>query len=117
VHVRLSSLLASQRLPPELLRVVQDLASAVDEMRGRARSRGEVRAATVAELARRDAELADVAWRTADREAIARVRDEAAADLAAFRNRLSQDRWDAAVEQAARQLLRQDLGLPDVALE
>jgi hypothetical protein len=123
VHVRraalrLSSLLATSRLPPELEDPVQRIATMLERIHAAARTaRGERRQALLAELRAAHEDLEASAWTAADESTRQTLLTEAAHELAAFRTRMPDDRWQAAVLAAARRLQHGRLGLPTLALE
>lgn len=117
-HLRLTSTLAGAHLPEALRQAGEEVAQALDRIRPAARTaRREARQRLLAELRRLDAVLIDTAWTSVGPEERERRLEEARRDLAGFRDRMSEAAWTAAVEQAARQSLRQKLSLPRVALE
>jgi len=117
-HLRLTSTLAGSHLPEALRQAGEEVAQALDAIRGAARTaRREARQRLLAELRRLDAVLMDTAWASVRPEERERFLEDARRDLAGFRDRMSEAAWAAAVEQAARQGLRQKLSLPRVAFE
>lgn len=117
-HLRLTSTLAGANLPETLRQAGEEVARVLDHIRGVARTaRREARQRLLAELRRLDAALMDTAWASVGPDDRERLLEDARRDLAGFRGRMSEAAWTAAVEQAARQNLRQKLSLPRVALE
>lgn len=117
-HLRLTSTLASARLPEALRQTGEEVAQAIDRIRGAARTaRREARQRLLAELRALDEALMDAAWASAGPEERERFVEEARRDLAGFRDRMSEAAWAEAVDRAARQGLRQKWSLPRVALE
>ncbi len=118
VQTRLTSLLAGQRLPHELAETVDRVVRRLDGFHEAARgARGEKRESLLAELKSVDLDLVRRAWQTQQTATTSALRDEAAADLASFRHRMHAETWEATVEAAAHQLLRDRLGLPTISLE
>lgn len=117
-HLRLTSTLAGAPLPASLRQTGEEVAHALDRIRGAARTaRGEARQRLLAELRELDRRLMDSAWASAGAEERERFVEEARRDLAGFRDRMSEAAWAEAVERAARQSLRRKWSLPRVAFE
>jgi hypothetical protein len=76
------------------------------------RARGDAREAIAAKLGPLDAELRDVARRSAPADLLTALEREARQDLAAFRDRLPADRWQQAIDATVDRLLRDRWGLP-----
>jgi hypothetical protein len=79
-------------------------------------ARGEARDAVVGQLRQLDRELLDLARRWAPADVRRAVEREAEADLAPYRDRLSDQLWRQSVEVTAARLLRDRLSLPTVEL-
>lgn len=79
-------------------------------------ARGEARAAVVATLEDIDRVLVDATLRHAPEALRHQARGEAEADLAPYRERLSESLWRQSVEITEGRLLRNRLGLPTIAL-
>jgi hypothetical protein len=115
VMLRLSSLRATSVLGDDADRLVDRVALELETARrSGAALRGEARQALIKRLTQLDAELIALVRATADQAVVTAAFEEAAADLAAFRDRMSPDALAAAVDAAATRLLRQRLGLPVV---
>jgi hypothetical protein len=116
-QVRLSSLLASQSLPEAFRDRLEQTMRRVDVLRGESRTaRGEARARILAELSELDAALLADAWAAQSEGTHAAWRDEAAGDLEGFRERLAPEAWRATVEAAARRVMRERLGIPELTM-
>jgi hypothetical protein len=76
------------------------------------KARGDARDAIAAKLGPLDAELRDVARRSAPADLMTTLEREARQDLAAFRDRLPADRWQQAIDATVDRLLRDRWGLP-----
>jgi hypothetical protein len=76
------------------------------------KARGDARDAIAAKVGPLDAELRDVARRSAPPELMSALEREAREDLAAFRDRLPADRWQQALDATVDRLLRDKWGLP-----
>ena len=117
-QVRLTSLIAGQRWPEGLHRAMDEAIRALDRMRAEARgARGESRVRILSELRSLDAHLMGRAWGEQPEPDLVALREEAARDLAPFRERMPADAWQSAVDAAAKRFLRERLGLPSLALE
>jgi hypothetical protein len=80
-------------------------------------ARGAGRAELAARLPDLDARLLDAGRGAVSREELEAFQTEAAADLAAFRSRLSHDAWQRSVDLGAERLIRTHLGLPTLTFE
>jgi hypothetical protein len=80
-------------------------------------ARGAARAEVAAQLPGLDAALVRSARESIDADSLARIHREASTELAAYRSRLSPDTWRQSVELSADRLLREQLGLPTIALD
>lgn len=78
------------------------------------KARGDARDAIAAKLGPLDAELRDVARRSAPPDLMTTLEREARQDLAAFRDRLAADRWQQAIDATVDRLLRDRWGLPSL---
>ncbi len=117
-QIRLTSLLASQSLPEALRQCLDETMRRVDALRGEGRTaRGEARTRILGELRALDATLMAEAWAAQDDGSRDAWRKEAIGDLAGFRDRLSPAAWQATVEAAARRVMREKLGIPELTLE
>lgn len=116
VLLRLSSLRATSVLGEDADPLVDRVAAELDAARhAGAALRGDARKALIARLAELDEELIAHVRGSGDPALIRAVAEEAAADLAAFRDRMSPDALASAIDAAAARLLRQRLGLPVVS--
>jgi hypothetical protein len=116
VVLRLSSLRATSVLGDDADPLVDRVAAELDAARqAGAALRGDARKALIARLAELDEELIAHVRSSGDPALIRAMAHEAAADLAAFRDRMSPDALAAAIDAAAARLLRQRLGLPVVS--
>lgn len=116
VLLRLSSLRATSVLGEDADPLVDRVAAELDAARrAGATLRGDARKALIGRLAELDEALIAHVRASGDSALIRAVADEAAADLAAFRDRMSPDALAAAIDAAAARLLRQRLGLPVVS--
>ena len=115
---RLGGLLGRMDLPETFRDAIGGVIEALGDVRERARTaRGSEREALARSLAdiERVMMLAarevagDAVWRDIERTA--------AADLAAFRSRLSTEKWDQAVATTADRLLRERMGLPTIIFD
>jgi hypothetical protein len=79
--------------------------------------RGDARARVTARLAALDAAMLDAARAHADAATLQALRQNAAAELAPFRERMPQDVYDRAVNSALDRLLRDHAQLPVIAFE
>jgi hypothetical protein len=87
-------------------------------LRDAARSaRGEARSAVEQRLPAIDAALVEAARGALPSETIDRLHADAAADLAAYRSRLSADAWERSIRRSSDQLIRDYVGLPAIALD
>ena len=88
---------------------------ALSEMRDKAKgARGSARDEMAAALASLDADLMRITRATADSALVERFRADATAELAAYRDRLTQDAWTRSLELGVDRLLRDHFGLPTV---
>lgn len=114
---RLTVLRARPDLPDAFHAQIDRVVRELDAQRAEARHlRGEARARLLDRLRALDSELVDAAEATLDegaREALAR---EAAEDLAPFRARMATDVFAGAIDAGRRRLVRQQIGLPQLAL-
>jgi hypothetical protein len=118
VQTRLTSVAAGRHLPDALRRCIDSSMQQLDRWHDAARGvRGEARQRVLDGLREADREMLDVAWAAQDAETVAQLRDEAAAELASFRQRMTDETWRSSVESAARNLLRERLALPTLMLE
>ncbi|MGE3842714.1 MAG: hypothetical protein AB7I50_14145 [Vicinamibacterales bacterium] len=118
VLTRLSSLLASERLPPAFLTELDTIVRRLDRLHEPARTaRGDRRKHVLDELRTADRDLIQRAWRSQSANEIAALRKAAEHDLSAFRHRLQAEVWDQTVDAAAQRLLRERLGLPTLTLD
>jgi hypothetical protein len=118
VQLRLSSLLAGQPLAEAVQLAIGTIVGRLDAMHAQARTaRGDAREALLTDLRGMDTSLMSAAWDAQDAASGLALRDEASADLAPFRERMTADTWQASVEAAATRLLRERLGLPTLALD
>lgn len=118
VQTRLSSLLASERLPPDFLAELDAIVRRLDRLHEPAKTaRGDRRQDVLDALRTADADLMDRAWQCQPAAQIAALRKAAEDDLAAFRHRLHAEIWQQTVDAAAHRLLRERLGLPTLTLD
>lgn len=116
-QIRLTSLLASQSLPEALRQCLDETMRRVDALRGEGRTaRGEARTRILAELRELDAALVAASWAAQNEVSRAAWVAEAANDIAGFRDRLSPAAWQATVEAAARRVMREKLGIPELTM-
>lgn len=94
-------------------RVLTDLGSLRDDLR---RARGAAREPLAARLAPLDEELIRAARGEAGEDTLGRLGEDAAADLAPYRTRLSPDAWQRSLDLSVDRLLRDRLGLPTLTL-
>jgi hypothetical protein len=94
-----------------LTRVLEGVVELRESMRGR---RAIQRDAVGDMLARWDAELMTAARASSDADTLETIRQDAAAELQAYRTRMPPDVWDRSVHVAATRLLRERLGLPTI---
>lgn len=105
-------------LPPEFLEAIGGAMSALGALREAAQPvRGEARRALAAGLAPIDAAVIAAARRAAAPDVLARLGEEAAAELAAYRGRLPADAWKRSVELGVERLLRDHFHLPIMLLD
>jgi len=117
VLIRLSSLRATGALGESADPLVDRVSAELDAARARpAGVRGDERRATLDRLAALDAELMTLASRTAPEALVRGVRAEALDELASFRATMASDAFAQAVSRAATRVLRDRLGLPQIAL-
>jgi len=113
---RLTALRSSERsraFADRLDETVREL----DRMKATAKqARGEARAAILDRLTALDASLLDVAGSQLDETARAALRARAEAEIAPFASRMSADARAAAIDAAFARLLRDDAGLPVLAM-
>lgn len=116
-QIRLTSLLASQSLPEALRQCLGETMRRVDALRGEGRTaRGEARTRILGELRELDAALIADAWAAQGDDSRDAWRKEAIGELAGFRDRLSPSAWQSTVEAAARRVMREKLGLPELTM-
>jgi hypothetical protein len=103
---------------PEALRaeLVTFLAALTDLREHSTGARGAAREAVVARLAELDSKLFDALIATAPPEARRVAEGEARRELETFKSRLAADQWDRAIAVTVDRLLRDQLGLPTLAL-
>lgn len=94
--------------------LVRDLEPLVEQARA---ARGERRTAVIRRLGELDAGMMDAARREIDEAVVARLRADAAEELAPFGARLSPDARATATRAAFDRLVRESLGLPTVGYE
>ncbi|HEX5068867.1 MAG TPA: hypothetical protein VFV78_01525 [Vicinamibacterales bacterium] len=94
-------------------RVLQQLVAIRDQAR---KARGAARDELVARLPALDAELAASLRADAPESLRRSVREEAMADLASYRSRLSAEAWERSIDVTADRLMRDRLGLPVIEL-
>lgn len=117
-QMKLTSLLASSRMPPALAAIVEDQIGQIDGWRtGAAALRGERRQQVIAQLEACDRQLVQAAWAAQDPAVAAGLRQEAADELSMFRSRMTPEVWEQTIEAAATRLLRERLSLPTLVLE
>ena len=113
--------LAARRTDPSM----EALGAAVDRVLGRldalrdtaVKARGPARTAVVEELAALDRELSAAARTDSDAMTLEALAEEAAADLESFRDRMTREVYQRALDAAVERLLREGLGLPRIAYE
>jgi len=110
---RLSRVGGRLELPMELRDACDGVLQALVEIRASvAKLRGPAREAVLTQLAPLDAQLAEAVRAHAPADLRASVVADAAAELSAYRGRLSEDAWQRSVDVTADRLLRDRLGLP-----
>jgi hypothetical protein len=110
---RLSRLAGRLDLPPPLQEAVSDTLQALAEIREVAKgARGEAREAIAARVAPIDAALIHAARAAAPPAVVTALSSQAAAELAAFRDRLDDHAWQQAIDVTIDRLLRDHYGLP-----
>lgn len=116
---RLTALLAGSPSPAETLKpLLESMAnevSALSDLPGPVR--GETRTRVSARLAELDRGMLDAVRRHVDAVTLQTLRQEAADQLAPFRERMPEDAYDHAIESAVDRLLREREQLPVVAFE
>jgi hypothetical protein len=108
------------RIPPsaDLNRVLETVANEASSFTDLPSPiRGEARAKVSARLAELDRLMLDEVRRQADAETLRTVRQEAAAELAPFRDRMASDAFERALDAAVDRLLREREQLPVVIFE
>jgi hypothetical protein len=116
--VRLSSMLASMRLPPELREAIERATREIDVLRGGARGlRGAARQQVIERLASLEREVLEAGRSALPQSTRATLLARASSDLASFRGRMAATAFDAALEAATLREVRDHLGLPQIALE
>ena len=116
--VRLSGFLATQACSPELRTLVERATQQVGAMReGARRLRGDARDETAKRLAALDQELMEGALRSAPDALAAEAHAAAVAELAAFRERMSDDAYDNAIRRLTAREIRSRLQLPTLAVD
>jgi len=118
VILRLTTLRGGGGVAPGVGAALERAVRELDVARGGARAlRGNARARFLARLEALDAELLAAAREACSPEAVARLQDEAERDLSAFRARMPEAAYRAAVTAAVNRLLRDAAGLPTLAFE
>lgn len=110
--LRLSNLRATGVLGSWADPLLDTVSSELDQARRSGGVRGEERRVLVARLEQHDTALLDLVRSHTSDVVLREVRDEASADLAAFRAGMPSDAFDRAVDLAATRALRERLGLP-----
>jgi hypothetical protein len=115
---RLSSLAAERRLGPALAAAIDGALAEIDALRPRARTlRGAVRGAALDRLRALDVEMMSAARAEAEAALVNALAREAEQELSAFAGRMPADAYATAVAAARDRLLRDRLGLPQIAME
>jgi hypothetical protein len=118
LQLRISALVASTPMPDAVHACLGETLRELDRLRGSARVfRGATREAVLDALRALDARLMDVALGSVAPEARAGAEARATALLRPFESRLDADAWRDALARATRQAVREQLGLPTLALE
>ncbi len=118
VLARLTALRAGWPVPDELAAAVDAVIAELDARRDQWRTcRGEARVQALACLDALDGRLMAAARRAVAPERLEELRREAEAELAPFRDRMAEEAWHRAVERATDRLLREHLGVPQVAVD
>jgi hypothetical protein len=105
-------------LPDAVRDLISRWLEEVVALREAARSaRGDARSALVARLPGLDAAMIAASRMALPPETMNRLRDDAAADLAVYRSRLTPEAWERSVERSVDQLVRDQLGLPSLAVD
>ncbi|MFP5379151.1 MAG: hypothetical protein ACLGHP_05280, partial [Vicinamibacteria bacterium] len=114
---RLSSIRAGTTLAPSAGEAVDTALRDLDALAGRARgARGDMRQGIREELVRIDEQLLEAMLSSEDDATRERLARHAAEELRPLRDRLPPDAYAQACRRLARQLLRQERGLPEVVL-
>jgi hypothetical protein len=113
---RLTDCLARGAVAGDLERAIERAVAELGDARAGSRSlRGEARAALISRLQAVDQDLMAAARAATAPDVLEAIGREAGQDLAAFRIRMSADDYARAVAAATTKLLRERLGLPDIA--
>ena len=116
VVLRLTSARANGSLGDQFDAIIDRVARELDAARAEARGlRGDARQALIARLLALDAELLQGARGSVHETVLAELTREAAADLAAFRERMAADAYSRACDAAVTRLIRERLNLPTIA--
>jgi hypothetical protein len=116
VVMRLSAARASGRLGDAFDGLVDRVARELDAARAESRGlRGDARQELIARLAMLDAELVAAVRASMDETAVAALAREAAGELASFRQRMTGDAFDKALDGAVVRLVRERFNLPTIA--
>ena len=111
--LRLSSVLASTRLPEPLASQAAAIAGELDDLRARARgARGEARRAVVARLDALEATLSAAAVEALAEPELEAIRTEAASQLSLHRSRMPGDEYTRAAGSLTARLARERFSLP-----
>jgi hypothetical protein len=116
VLVRLSSLRATDAIPPAAEAVLDRLSAELDASKERANVRGDARRAFLERLDALDRELVDTVTGALDPGTLEGIHAEASAELAPFRSTMSPDAYAAALARATTRVLRERLRLPVLSL-
>jgi hypothetical protein len=115
---RLSSLAAERRLGSALADAIDGALAEIDALRPRSRTlRGAMRGAALDRLRALDLEIMTAARGEVDRAVLDALTREAEQELSAFADRMPAEAYARAVAAARDRLLRERLGLPEIAVD